>query len=113
MVKASLLQQFLVRALFDDLAVVDHHHVVGVADGAQAVGDDEAGASCHQAQQRFLDARLGARVHAAGGFVQDQNGRVGQDGAGDGQQLALALAEVAGALGEQRSGSRAGNWRMK
>ena len=75
-------------------------HLVGVADGAQAVGDHEAGAALHQAQQRLLDARLGAGVDAAGGLVQDQDGRVGQDGAGDGKQLALALAEVAGPLRE-------------
>jgi hypothetical protein len=62
------------------------------------VGDDKAGAAFHQAQQRLLDARLGARVDAAGGLVQDQDGRVGQDGARDRQQLALALAQVAGAL---------------
>ena len=55
---------------------------------------------CIRRSSDFLDARLGAGVDAAGGFIQDQDRRVGQDGAGDGQQLALALAEVAGALGE-------------
>jgi hypothetical protein len=55
----------------------------------------------HQAQQGLLDARLGARVHAAGGLIQDQDGRIGQDGARDREQLALSLAEVAGAFREQ------------
>jgi hypothetical protein len=54
----------------------------------------------HQPQQRLLDARLGARVDAAGGFVEDQDGRVGQDGPGNRQQLALSLAQVAGPFGE-------------
>ena len=63
------------------------------------MGDDKAGAALHQAQQRFLDARLRARIHAAGGFIQDQDVRVGQDGAGDRQELVLARAEIAGALG--------------
>ena len=85
-------------ALLDDLPVVDHHHVVRVADGAQAMGNDEAGASLHQAQQRLLDAHLGAGIHAAGGFVQDEDGGIGQDGAGDREQLALSLAEVTGPL---------------
>ncbi len=100
-VETFFIQQFLVGALLDDLAVIDHQDVVGIPDGAQAVGDDEAGASGHQAQQGLLDAGLGARVHAAGGFVEDQDCRVGQDGAGDGEQLALSLTEVAGAFREQ------------
>ena len=79
-------------------------HLVRIADGGQAVGDDEAGAAVHQAQQRFLDSGFGARVHAGGGLVQDEDARVGQDGAGDGQQLTLALAQVAGALRQLASG---------
>jgi hypothetical protein len=100
-VEAAPVEQLLMIALLDDLAVVDDQHPVGVADGAQAVGDDKAGAAFHQAQQRLLDAGLGAGVDAAGGLVQDQDGGLGQDGARNGQQLALALAEVAGALGQQ------------
>ncbi len=100
-IETAFLQQLLVAALLHDFAVVDHHHVVGIADGAQAVGNHKTGSALHQAQQRFLDARLGARVHAAGGLIQDQDGRVGQDGAGDRQQLALSLAQVAGAFCEQ------------
>jgi hypothetical protein len=58
--------------------------------------------SISRSSDRLLDARLGARVHAARRLVQDQDRRVGQDGAGDGQQLALPLAQVARALGEHR-----------
>ena len=38
-VKPPPVQQLLVSPLLDDLAVVDHQHVVCIADGAQAVGD--------------------------------------------------------------------------
>ena len=100
MEKSFCFQQLLVRALLDDLAIVDDDDLVRIADRGQAMGNDETGAAFHQAQQRFLDARFGARVHAGGGFVEDEDARVGQDGAGDGQQLALSLAEVAGALRE-------------
>jgi hypothetical protein len=34
MVKASLVQQFLVSALLNDFPIIDHQHVIGVADGA-------------------------------------------------------------------------------
>jgi hypothetical protein len=30
-----------VRALFDDLDIVDHDHIIGIADVAQAVGDEK------------------------------------------------------------------------
>ncbi len=52
--------------------------------------------------KRLLDARLGAGVDAAGRLVQDQDARVGQDRAGNRQQLALSLAQVAAPLGEHR-----------
>ena len=97
-IKAALVEQLLMGAFFDDFAVVDDEHLVSVADGAEAVGDDEAGAALHQAQQGFLDARFGAGIDAAGGFVKDQDAGVGQDGAGNRQHLALALAEIGGAL---------------
>ena len=51
MVEALGVQQALVRALLDDLAVADHHDLVGVADGAQAVSNDQAGASVQQTRK--------------------------------------------------------------
>ena len=77
MVEALTGQQFIVRTLFDNFAVIDHQHLIGVADRAEAVGDDKAGASLHEAQERLLDARFGACIDAAGRFVQDQDARVG------------------------------------
>ena len=43
----------------------------------------------------LLDQHLGAGVDRAGGLVEDEDGRVGQEGPGDGQQLLLAGADVA------------------
>jgi len=37
-VTTLLVDQRLMRAHFDDLAMVDHHHIIRVTDGAQAVG---------------------------------------------------------------------------
>jgi len=42
-VKPPPVQQLLVSPLLDDLTVVDHQHVVCIADGARAVGDHDAG----------------------------------------------------------------------
>ena len=46
------------------------------------------------AVERVLDQRLGDRVDVGGGLVQDQDARVGQHGAGDADQLALAHRQV-------------------
>ena len=79
--------------------MIDHNDLVGIPDGAQAVGDHKTGAALHKVEQGFLDASLGASVNTAGGFVQDQDPGICQDGPGYGKQLPLTLAQVAGSLG--------------
>ena len=82
------------RALLDDVAVVHHDDAVGLFDGGQAVGNDDAGAAVHQTLQGLLDEAFGFVVKRAGGFVQEQYRGVFQDGAGDGYALALASREL-------------------
>ena len=89
-VEAALCQQFLVAAAFHDLALIQHQHLIGVADGAEPVGDDEAGAVLEQVVQRRLDESFGARIDAGSCLVQDQDARVAQRSTCDGDQLALA-----------------------
>ncbi len=96
--ETAFVEQLLVAALFNDLAMVDNNHIVGVTNRAETVGDDETGSTLHQAQQRFLNASLGAGIDAARRLIQDQDIGVSQDGACNGKQLALALAQVAGPL---------------
>src|SRR3546814_13683443 len=64
----------------------------------EAVGDDEAGAVDPQRVHGLLDQHLGAGVDGARGLVEDQDRRLGQEGAGDGQQLLLAGADVVALL---------------
>ena len=89
-VVALLAQQLGVGAPLDDLPVVQHHDLGRRLDGGEAVGDDEAGAPLHEHVQGPLDQLLGRGVHAGGGLVQDQDARVGDEGPGEGEQLALA-----------------------
>ena len=115
MVKPSPGQKIAVRALLNNLAMVDHDDIIGIPDGAQAVRDDKAGPPLHQAvrddkagpplhqaQQRLLDTRLGTRVNTRGRLIKDQDGRVGQNGPSNRQKLALPLTEVACPLREHR-----------
>ena len=95
-------RQFGETAHLDDPALVHEDDQVGVAHGGQAVGDDEGGAACAQAVDRFLDARLGLDVERAGRLVEHQDRRVLEDGAGDRDALALAARQLAAALADER-----------
>ena len=44
-VAAARIDEIIVAPLFDDSALVEDDDEVGVADGAEAVGDDEAGSA--------------------------------------------------------------------
>ena len=63
--------------------------------GRKPVCDHKHRAARHQLVHTVLHNALGAGINRACGFVQDQHGRVGHSGARNGQQLALALAELA------------------
>jgi hypothetical protein len=99
-VKAFLIQQCLMVASPDDLAMGDDQHLIGFAGSREAVGNNETGAAPHKSCQSFLQMPFGARVHVAGGCVEDEDVGVGQDGACNSQQLALPLAEIAAAFGQ-------------
>ena len=87
-------EEFLVRAALDDAAFVQDDDLVGVLDGAEAVGDGDGGAAGHELLEGLLDAALGLGVERGGGLVEDEDGRVLEDGAGDADALALAAGEL-------------------
>ena len=101
-VASFLRHELFVRATFDDLAVFEDQDLIGAADGREAVGDDEGGAALAQIPKAFLDQRFALAVEAGGGFVEDQDARVGQDGAGDGDALALPARELDAPLADNR-----------
>src|SRR4051794_33551359 len=88
--------QLVVGAALHHLAAVEDEDLVGVADGAQAMGDEEAGAAA--AAQALVDAALGRGVEGAGGLVEDEDRGPPHQGAGDLQTLALAAAPVGSPL---------------
>src|SRR5438128_12614214 len=102
-VAAASGQERGVVAALDDLARLDHQDQVGVADRAQAMRDDDAGASAQEPAERCLDPLLGAGVDAARRLVEDQDARVGEHRARERQQLALPLTQRAALLRESRS----------
>ncbi len=64
--------------------------------------DHEGGAAGHDLAERGLDPVLGGGVDARGGVVEDQDARLGDQGARDRDALALAAAEREPALADHR-----------
>ena len=93
-VEAVLLDQAVMVAAFDDLARFQDIDPVGFAHGGEAVGDDDGGAALAEFIERFLHACFGIGVQRAGGFVEQEDRRVFEDGAGDGDALALTARKV-------------------
>ena len=77
-------------AFLDDPAVLEDDDAVGVLDGGEAVRDHDGRAAVQHDVEAFLDLRLGERIDAGGGLVEDDDGRVLHQHAREGDQLALA-----------------------
>src|SRR5579863_10474950 len=81
-------------AAFDDLSVAYDQYLVSLANRAQAMRDNEAGAVGHQAFQRLLNQLFRRGVHTGGGFVEDKNRRVLEESAGDADALLFTDAQL-------------------
>ena len=66
------------------------------------MGDDERRAAPHDLAQRLADAVLGLDVDARGGVVEDQDARVHDQRAGDGDALTLSAGQRQPALADDR-----------
>ena len=82
------------RSALDDLAGAQYENLVRLANRAQAMRDHEARASGHQSFERFLNQSFRRGVHAGGGFVEEQDGRILEQGASDGDALFFAHAQA-------------------
>ena len=86
----------------DPPLVVHQHDAIGERDGRGAVGDDQRRAAAHHLGEGGADLVLLRRVDGRGRVVEDQHPRIGEDGAGDRQTLALATREREAVLAEER-----------
>ena len=97
-----MLEELFVRASFGDVALVEHQNLVGAFQGEEPLGNDKGGAPLHERVQRLLNEVFRFGVHTAGGIVQNEDARVGQQGAGDGHPLLLPAAQGYAALADHR-----------
>ena len=82
------------RADGGDPAFAQDDDQICPADLRQAVRDDEGRASAGGVGDGALDLVLGGGVDGGGGIIQDQDARVGQEGARQRDALALSAESV-------------------
>ena len=92
--------ELLVRSALHQPTVLDDQQLVRLDDGRETVRDDDDGLVPVQARERILDVGLGLRVQRAGGFVEDQDRRVLEEHAREGDALLLAPGEPHASLAE-------------
>lgn len=80
-------------AALGDATLVEDENQARLANGAETVGDDERGAATQQDFEGALEAGFGDGVDGAGGFVQHKDARVGEERAGETDELTLAEGE--------------------
>src|SRR5208282_2829254 len=90
--------KLIVGAQFHDASLVKDGDRVGVADGGNAVGDEDSRASAHDFAEMVEDLIFGVGVDAGEGIVEDENTRAAENRAGDGGALLLASGESNAAL---------------
>ena len=90
--------QFIVGPAFGYDAAFDDDDEVGVADGAEAVGDGDDGPALHEFFEGVDDEFFGFAVEGRGGLVEQEDGTVADHDTGDADALTLASGEGEAAL---------------
>src|SRR5579885_2851789 len=96
------LQEFGVSALLDDATGLQDDDIVGSLDGRETVGDHYGGATAQETAQALLHDQFGHGIDVGCRLVEDEDARIGQQGAGEGDELALAHAQVTPAFANGR-----------
>src|SRR5881392_4218542 len=84
--------QLVVCAELDDPAALEHADAIGVADGGEAVRDQDGGAMPRRGEQAIEDLRFPAHVELRGWLVEQHHAGAQRDGGqGPGERDALPL----------------------
>ena len=94
-------QEGVVGAGGGDATLLHDQDLIGIADGGEAVGDDEGGASVDEVLEGELDEMLGFGIDRGGGIIQDEDAGIHEQDAGDGDALFLTAGEGDAALADQ------------
>lgn len=96
------LDQEIVLAFFDDPPVLHDDDPVHLLDGGKPMGDGDDGAAAHEFRERVLDIRFGLRVETRGGFVEDEDRGIHENGPSDGDTLPFAARELHAPFPDER-----------
>src|SRR5262245_25254641 len=88
-VPSAAAHKFVVRAVFDDPAVLDRDYSVGLPQGRETMGDDEDCAPGTDAAHVLLDDPFTFVVEGACRLIKDQYPRIGDQGTCNRNALAL------------------------
>ena len=91
---AILGYQVFMSASFYDASLVEHTYLVGILDGAQAVGYSHRGACLHQFFKSILYQSLALSVEGRCSLVKDEDRWILQNGTGDADTLTLSARET-------------------
>jgi hypothetical protein len=98
-VASAAREQFFVGPLLNYPSVRHHRDAVRNTRGAETVGDEKGGAASGQFAKADEPVSFVPGVHCAGGLIENKDGCGPEEGAGQGQTLPFANAEV-GTTGE-------------
>src|SRR5215467_8501838 len=101
-VEAAGLEQFGVRARLHHPALVEDDDLIGLLGDAQSVRHDERAAPRDGGAERAEDLRLLARIDRGENVVEHEDGRLGHEGPGEGDALALPAGQGEAALADHR-----------
>ena len=82
----------------DDAPALKHQNARRHADGTETVGHNKRRPSLHQPVQFLLDQGLAFRIQGRGGFIQNQDGSILQESAGNRYTLPLAAGQSAASV---------------
>ena len=102
-VQRAALQQLIMPPAPHDAPRVHDENLVGARDGREPMRDSDKRLALHQPADGALHQRLVFGVGVGGRLVEDDDGRVLQDGARDGDALALTTRKPISRLTRRRS----------
>src|SRR6185437_5064010 len=87
-------------ALFGDATVLNDINNIGLVDQTRTVAGEDGRSADHEPIEGGDDRCLAVGFDTAGGFVEQQHIRIGQEGASDAQPLFLATAQTHASLSD-------------
>jgi hypothetical protein len=89
--KPSVLALKLIKAtLFGDFSVLEHEDLTALLNGAHSMSNDDGGATLHSILQGHLNLLLRVLIECRGGFIQQKDLRLSDDGSCNGDSLLLS-----------------------